>query len=93
MNNDKMYKSMLTEAGKKAKNQYTLLTGAGLFFISYGKTVVLISKNMTYLDKKYWNFSATTAKYRRLFLGEGVKLTREKIKSGKYELVNLNTQE
>ena len=42
------------------------------------------------LDKKYWDYSATTGKYRNQFLGEGIADTRKKIKSGIYKLVNLN---
>jgi hypothetical protein len=42
------------------------------------------------LDKNYWNYSVTTSKYRRIFLGEGTKETEEKIKAGEYFLANLN---
>jgi hypothetical protein len=43
-----------------------------------------------YLDETYWDYSNTTSKYRRDFLGEGVAETRKKIESGEYSLVNLN---
>ena len=42
------------------------------------------------LDSKYWDFSATTNKYRNLFLGETKKETQKKINSGEYTLTNLN---
>jgi len=42
------------------------------------------------LDEKYWNYSATTGKYRNIFLNEGIAETRNKIKSGEYILTNLN---
>ena len=45
------------------------------------------------LDSTYWNYSNTTSKYRRLFLGEGTKETEAKIKSGEYVLTDLNTKE
>ena len=43
-----------------------------------------------YLDKKFWNFSNTTSKYRNKFLNETTKQTIAKIKSGEYKLVDLN---
>ena len=44
----------------------------------------------TYLDKKYWNYSNTTGKYRNIFLGETITETKKKIKSGEYILTDLN---
>jgi len=44
----------------------------------------------TFLDKKYWNYSNTTGKYRNIFLNETIKDTRAKIKSGTYILTDLN---
>ena len=44
----------------------------------------------TVLDKKYWDYSRTTGKYRNQFLGEDIKTTRKKIKSGEYRLADLN---
>ena len=44
----------------------------------------------TYLDKKYWNYSVTTSKYRNIFLEETKKDTEKKIESGEYVLTNLN---
>ena len=43
-----------------------------------------------YLDKVCWDYSKTTGKYRNQFLGETRKETEKKIKSGEYQLVNLN---
>ena len=42
------------------------------------------------LDKDYWNYSVTTSKYRRIFLGEGTKETEKKIQAGEYVLTCLN---
>jgi hypothetical protein len=42
------------------------------------------------LDRKYWNYSRTTAKYRNQFLGETTKETQKKIDSGEYILTDLN---
>jgi len=44
----------------------------------------------TVLDKNYWDYSRTTGKYRNQFLGEDIKTTRNKIKSGEYRLADLN---
>ena len=44
----------------------------------------------TFLDQKYWNYSNTTGKYRNIFLGETIKDTKTKIKSGEYILTDLN---
>ena len=44
----------------------------------------------TFLDKKYWNYSNTTGKYRNIFLNETIKDTRAKIKNGTYILTDLN---
>jgi len=43
-----------------------------------------------FLDKKFWNYSRTTGKYRNYFLGECVADTRKKIESGEYQLTELN---
>jgi len=43
-----------------------------------------------YLDKTYWNYSATTSKYRDIFLNEDTATTKRKIASGEYILTNLN---
>ena len=42
------------------------------------------------LDKYYWNYSRTTAKYRNIFLNETTEETKRKIKEGIYLLANLN---
>jgi hypothetical protein len=46
--------------------------------------------NKILLDKHYWNYSRTTAKYRNQFLGETTKETQKKIDSGEYILTDLN---
>ena len=46
--------------------------------------------NNTYLDSYYYNYSRTTSKYRNIFLGETIKDTKAKIKSGEYILTDLN---
>lgn len=43
------------------------------------------------LDRNYWNYSRTTAKYRNQFLNETTKETQAKIDSGEYILTDLNS--
>ena len=52
--------------------------------ITWGDTTEII------LDEKYWDYSTTTGKYRNMFLGETKAETLAKIKSGVYQLANLN---
>jgi hypothetical protein len=70
----------------------------GNMFQSYESNICLIAYqcgntgfiNKVFLDKKYWNYSQTTGKYRNMFLGEDKKATQKKIDSGEYILINLN---
>ena len=43
-----------------------------------------------FLDRRFWNYSRATGKYRNQFLGETKKKTDKKIKSGEYKLADLN---
>jgi hypothetical protein len=68
-----------------AKNQFTIKneeTGEW-FFQSYGSTIVKVHKGKVTLGKN-WNYSKTTSKYRKKFLGETTKETQAKLNSGKY---------
>lgn len=61
------------------------------FFQSYDSNIVYIDENgKIFLDEKYYKFSATTIKYRNMFLGETTKQIDNKILSGEYKLINLN---
>jgi hypothetical protein len=54
---------------------------------------VIIAKKQdgnVYLDQRYFQYSATTVKHLRAFLGHGIADTRAKAKSGEYILTNLN---
>ena len=83
--------------GNKIANQFVITDDNGnQFFQSYNSMIV--KKYNSYylkpveLDKKYWNYSNTTGKYRNIFLGETIKDTKAKIKSGEYILTDLNKQ-
>ena len=61
------------------------------YFQSYDSTIIYITtQGSVNLDKKYWDYSRTTGKYRNIFLGETKKETEQKIKSGEYQLLDLN---
>ena len=74
-----------------AKNQMIIRTNRGVFFQSYDSIIVFIPNHgKTRLDKKFWNYSKTTGKYRNQFLKEDKKETEAKIASGTYLLTDLN---
>ena len=81
-----------SKTGRAVPNQFTVKTTHHYYFQSYDSVIVMIntSTGATYLDKKYWNYSRTTSRYRNLFLGETTKETQAKIDGGKYILTNLN---
>ena len=43
-----------------------------------------------FIDQNYWDYSRTTGKYRNIFLGEGIRLTRNKLENNQYILTDLN---
>ena len=79
-----------TSAGNPAANQFVLETKYGETFQSYRTNIAAFKDGKTYIDKYYWDYSATTGKYRNKFLGESIAETRKKIASGEYILTNLN---
>ena len=91
---------MTSTNGNKVANQFIISHidkfGTKIeYFQSYSSTIAqkIHFKNVGFnirLDKKYWNFSNTTGKYRNIFLNENITETRKKIKSGEYKLVDLN---
>ena len=59
-------------------------------FQSYESIICIKANNETYLDYNRWNYSNTTSRYRKEFLGEDTKTTKQKIEQGKYILEYLN---
>ena len=96
---------MKTNGGNPAPHQFILEDKAGtLYFQSYDTIIARLQltgtapspqggsiNGTTYLDEHYWDYSATTGKYRNQFLGEGIAETRAKIESGEYILMDLNS--
>ena len=78
-------------SGRPVANQFIIYTSEGKYFQSYDSVIALRDNNgKITLDDYYWDYSRTTSKYRNEFLGESIADTRDKIKSGKYKLANLN---
>ena len=71
---------------------------SGEVFQSYNSVIALkayrkegsTEPRKVFLDERYWDYSATTRKYRGQFLGEGIAETHKKIESGEYILADLN---
>ena len=76
--------------GNRVLNQFFISHKGVEYFQSYFSQIVMWKDGKTYLDKYYWDYSVTTGKYRNQLLGEGIKQTRQKIKSGEYKLIDLN---
>ena len=85
-------------SGRDIPNQFLITEetnyGHRKYFQSYSSIIAYMdvddTGSYTVLDKTYWDYSRTTGKYRNQFLGEDIKTTRNKIKSGEYRLVDLN---
>ena len=81
--------------GQPIANQFIIYADAQTTLLqSYDSIVAKIVKHgsnrLVWLDKQFWNYSATTAKYRNLFLQETTDQTQQKINSGEYRLTDLN---
>ena len=83
--------TMTTSLGNPAANQFVITDGSRRIFQSYSTVIAVIENGKVTLDSEYWDYSATTGKYRNKFLGEGIAETRAKIKSGEYALADLQT--
>ncbi len=90
----KVYNMRSERSGRKITNQFRIYTCEGVYFQSYETLIVFIDcrDGQTYLDKNSWDYSATTSKYRNIFLGENRKETERRIKNGEYKLIDLNQQ-
>lgn len=77
--------------GRPVPNHFIHLAEEGKLFQSYDVIICKIDNDGNVsLDEVYWNYSATTSKYRAIFLDETTKQTEAKIKSGLYKIDNLN---
>ena len=80
-------------SNKPIANQFKITLQSGLDVFQSYDTIIVVKdhKNFqVYLDKNHWNYSNTTSRYRKLYLNEDTKTTKEKIKRGVYILEDLN---
>lgn len=77
-------------SGRPVANQFIIRDEGYEYFQSYDSVIVKRGKGKVYLDPNYWDYSATTGKYRNEFLGESKKETQAKLDSGVYEFMDLN---
>jgi len=83
--------NMTSSRGNDVPNQFIIRTKEGVYFQSYNSIIAFQPYNgKTQLDRRTWNYSTTTGKYRNQFLGETKKETERKIADGTYELADLN---
>lgn len=84
-------KSMISSRGNEVPNQFKIETNEGVFFQSYESIVAVIRLNGEIeLDKKYWDWSVTTSKYRNSFLDMKTKDIKKAISVGEIVLTDLN---
>ena len=78
-------------SGKPIANQFriTLQNGTEVFQ-SYESIIAIKANGLTFLDRTCWDYSNTTSRYRKEFLNEDTKTTKEKIKNDVYIMMNLN---
>ena len=80
-----------SRSGKPIANQFIITLQNGIkIFQSYESIIAINADGETYLDYERWDYSNTTSRYRKEFLGEDTKTTRDKINKGKYILEYLN---
>jgi len=90
INNVKV-KSMISSRGNEVPNQVKIETPEGVYFQSYKSIVAVIRLNGEIeLDKKYWDWSVTTSKYRNSFLDMKTKDIKKAISVGEIVLTDLN---
>jgi len=79
-----------TRTGRPVANQFIIRDNGITYFQSYDVIVAKIEGVQVTLDKNYWDYSRTTAKYRNAFLGMTTKEVKQKIKDGDILLDDLN---
>ena len=83
--------NMRSPNGNQVPNQFIIWTDEGKYFQSYRSIIAFVDNNNNiFLDEDYWDYSRTTSKYRNIFLKENTEQTKYSIKTGEYELTELN---
>ena len=84
------FRNMNSPSGNPVANQFVVSANEFTGFKSYNSIIAIKYDGQIYLDTTDWDYSVTTGKYRNIFLGEGIRETRKKIKNGTYVLADLN---
>ena len=67
-------RNIIGHSGNPIANQFEIETSDADYFQSYGSVIAKRTyennKLVIYLDKRYWDYSVTTGKYRNIFLKE-----------------------
>lgn len=84
-----------TRTGRPVANQFIINTNKNVYFQSYDSIIAKKQRGFlgkTTLDKNFWDYSRTTLKYLKSFLGtdKSKKEIERDIKQGVYKLSNLN---
>lgn len=85
-------RNMRGTSGREVPNQFIVEGDKIEIFQSYETTIAIRHKDSgkVVLDKHKYDFSSTTSRYLNKFLGVDSKTKKENVKSGKYELKELN---
>ena len=91
----KVYNLESPRTGNPVANQYEIETDKYYIFQSYGSIIAKKERGFlgkVILDPHFWNYSRTTLKYLKQFLGVNIssKEIEERIKDGTYKTRNLN---
>jgi len=91
MNIPKVYNMTSDRSNREVANQFIINTTEGDYFQSYRSIIAFKPiEGKIKLASGFWDYSRTTSKYLCSFLHEDTKTIRQKIKSGEYEVVDLN---
>lgn len=83
--------NMLSPNGNEVPNQFMIWDDEGnVFFQSYSTIIAKDADGVITLDRKMWDYSRTTSKYRNMFVGQDKKNTQRLIKEGVIKLADLN---
>jgi len=88
-----LIQNMISRNGNKVANQFIVTLPENVTIFQSYKTVIAQNRNgKIVLDSKAMDYSATTTKYLKHFLGtnESKKQLQDKIKNGFYQVEDLN---
>jgi len=84
--------NMHGRTGREVANQFIIIDDEGRHWFQSYQTIIAVKglDGVVWLDRNYWDYSATTSKYRNQFLNETKGETEGKIKESVYKLTTLN---